>query len=111
MKYTLNIFINLLFLIFISRSFAEQFKSPRVFIFHINGVNALPEDAYDNQQSLIRMLGVKSNMVDWDVLYNPTTGNLAKDVMDALKQKRQEGKELSIDDYVMTYMKSYKLMP
>lgn len=108
MKNLLNIILNTL-LLFLSCSFAEEFKQPRVAIFHINGVNTIRTEADRNLNEIKKILHIESNIVEWDILYNPTTGNLAKDIWDALKQKRQEGKELSIDDYVITYMKSYDL--
>ena len=103
------LFFTLIALLSASNSFSKQILSPKVFIFHINGVNATFDQAVDNLQILKKLSNIKSNIVNWDILYNPTTGNLAKDLWDVLKQKRQEGKDLSIDDYVITYMKSYQL--
>jgi len=87
----------------------NQMKNPKFFVFHINGVNTEKDEARGNLDQLIEASTVKSNIVDWSVLYNSTSGLLASDIGDVLRMKRQEGKDLTIDDYVITYMKTYKL--
>lgn len=106
--------MDVLKLIFIALTFnfsayAQTLQSPRIFVFHINGVNTVFADARENLDNLMAVSGVKSNIINWDVLFNPSHGLLASDLWVTLLQKRHENKNLSIDDYVIAYMKAYNL--
>jgi hypothetical protein len=83
--------------------------TPKLYILFINGVNSNVQDVVFNLNRIKEVVNVKSNVIEWGFLYNPTSGSLAQDLHDTMKQKKQEGKNLSIDDYVKTYMKTYKL--
>jgi hypothetical protein len=81
----------------------------KIYVLFINGVNSTVPDVIFNLNRIKEVVNVKSNIVEWGFLYNPTSGSLAQDLHDTIKQKKQEGKNLNIDDYVRTYMKTYKL--
>src|SRR5579862_7745874 len=81
----------------------------QIYIFHINGINTSPFEARANAQALKDVANIDSNFITWDFLYNETHGLLASDLWDVFRQKRQENKNLTIDDYVDTYMKAHHL--
>ncbi len=90
-------------------AFADIVKNPHIFIFHVNGVNTTRDRADENRFALQSSVKINSNIVTWDVIYNSTHGFLASDLWDVMRMKKQEHKNLSIDDYVKTYMKTYHL--
>jgi len=94
-----------------SNSFSDPLSNliPRVFIFHINGVNTKFEEALDNLNNLKAVANIKSNIIKWDLLYNETHGLLISDLWDVMKMKKHEGKNLTIHDYMLTYMKRNNL--
>ena len=78
-------------------------------VFHINGVNTSRRDAIQNLKQLHDLANVRSNFIKWNLLYNQTHGLLASDLWDVFRQKRQENRNLTIDDYVAVYMKANHL--
>ncbi len=106
MKHILNIFITALFF-YGSSSYCSNI--PRVFIFHINGINTSFIEADRNRVSLQNTANTNSNIIIWDVIYNSTNGLLTSDIWDVMRMKKQESKNLTLDDYVVTYMKRNNL--
>lgn len=106
MKWIYLIFIAYLFSFNV---YADLSSIPKIILFHINGVNTTREQALENQNALKESAKISSNIIIWDILYNSTHGNLALDLLDVFHQKRQEGKDLTIDDYVLVFMKAYNL--
>lgn len=106
-----NVFrILLLLMIFIYfDSNASTSKIPNIIIFHINGVNTSRSEAIDNLEELEATGDIDSNIVTWDIIFNPSHGLLASDLWDVIRMKKQESKNLTIDDYVTAYMKAYQL--
>lgn len=92
-----------------SIAFATTFKKPTIFVFHINGVNTNHIDARRNLETLKEISNISSNIITWDYLYNPSHGLLASDLWDVFRQKRQENQNLTIDDFIAVYMKTYHL--
>lgn len=71
-----------------SCSFASTDKQPIIYILHINGVNTLPYEAENNLRMLQDVSKIRSNVITWGVLYNPTHGSLARDLSDVYRQKK-----------------------
>lgn len=88
---------------------ASTSKIPNIIIFHINGVNTSRSEAIDNLEELEATGDIDSNIVTWDIIFNPSHGLLASDLWDVIRMKKQESKNLTIDDYVTAYMKAYQL--
>ncbi|MEK6880742.1 MAG: hypothetical protein AABY22_14080, partial [Nanoarchaeota archaeon] len=100
----IKLFIVVIFL----SSYAFAYPSSKIYFLHINGVNTDRVKALKNLYELIEISKIKSNMVTYNILHNPTEG-LTADLQDVFKQKKQEGKEITIDDYVIAYKKTYNL--
>lgn len=99
-----------IFILFCLTYFATSADAnPRVFIFHVNGVNTTEAEAKKNSQQLLDVAKIDSNIITWDYLYNPTHGLLPNDLWDVFRQKREEKQDLTIDDYVVAYMKAHNL--
>jgi hypothetical protein len=92
-------------------SFADPLpgQMPRVYIFHINGINTEFEEALDNLNNLKAVTYIKSNILTWDLLWNETHGLLTSDIWEVMKMKKQESQNLTIDDYIITYIERNRL--
>ena len=98
-----------LFIIFIFLSI--NVFSLNVYNLHINGINTTQSEAYQNILNLRRVGNITSNIVKWDLVYNPSSQNpnetnLLANISDTIKQKNAE---LSLDDYTKIYIKSFNL--
>ena len=83
----------------------------QVFNLHINGINTTKSQAYDNLINLRSISNVNSNIVKWDLVYNPSSENpeetnFLSNISDTIQQKNAE---LSLDDYTKIYIKSFNL--
>lgn len=88
---------------------AGNADNPNLFIFHINGINTTRNEALVNLRMLHDTAKIRSNVITWNVLYNATHGKISRDLFDVFIQKKEENKELTIDDYVILFMKVYDL--
>ncbi len=80
---------------------------PTVYALHINGINTTRNEAIKNLQELNNAANIDSNMVKFDLVYNPTnTGavNLIKSLIDIINQKSKEQQIITLDDYIQNYM-------
>lgn len=102
MKHLLLIILSLI-------SFNSYANVPQIVILHVNGVNTTPLEANNNLITLRNAVKFNTNIITWDIVYNSTHGLLASDLWDVMRMKKQEAKNLSVDDYVQTYMKTYHL--
>lgn len=109
MRYFLKIFFALVLFFNCALSHANSQTESRIFVFHINGVNTLPDDALKNVGELKKVAKIDSNIITWNILYNPTSGSLIDDLLDVYLQKVQEKKALDLDDYVEVYMRNHDL--
>jgi hypothetical protein len=97
--------------------FCNGFASSKIFVFHINGVNTTLKDALENAKKLEETANVSSNMLSngghFDLLYNKEDESafcsVCSQLADVFKQKAQEHKDVTVDDYVVAYMKAYNL--
>jgi len=85
------------------------YSAPNIFVFHINGVNTSEDDARGNLKRLLDVVNNSASNVEWRVLYNPTSGSLLNDLKEVMRQKKLENRNLTMDDYVMVYMKVHHL--
>lgn len=93
------------------------FASPKIYVFHINGVNTKYSDALNNADQLQKLANISSNMLSnsgrFDLLYNSDESgsfcSLCNQVGDVLHQKKLEYKDVTVDDFVTAYMKTYNL--
>lgn len=89
----------------------------RIFVFYINGVNTTQSEARINLTALENTAQISSNMLSnnyhFDMLYNKSDEsafcNLCNQLTDVFKQKAQEHLPITIDDFVVAYMKTYGL--
>jgi hypothetical protein len=82
-----------------------------IYNLHINGINTIRQNAIDNVNKLSSISDITSNIVKWDLVYNPSSQNpnetnLLANISDTIKQKNAE---LSLDDYTKIYIKSFNL--
>lgn len=85
--------------------------SLNIYNLHINGINTTRDGALNNLKSLKNISNINSNIVKWDLVYNPSSQNpnetnLLANISDTIKQKNAE---LSLDDYTKIYIKSFNL--
>ncbi|MDA8562207.1 hypothetical protein N9L02_03770 [Gammaproteobacteria bacterium] len=92
-----------------SNAFCKTWEPPKIFIFHINGVNTSPEKADINTDKLEEVSNINSNITTWGTIYNHTHGLLTGDLRDVMRMKKQESKNLTLDDYMLVYMKRHNL--
>lgn len=97
----------LIIILFISNyTFAA---SPTIYAIHINGIDTSPNQANVNLEAIQRTAPQNNtNMVVWTYLYNNTHG-LWDDLSDVFNQKAQEKKNITLDDFVVAYMKANDL--
>ena len=82
--------------------------SPNIYALHINGINTSITEAQDNLDHLNGLTETKTNLLKWKLLYNQTS-DLWGDLADVFRQKAQEKSQITLDDYVMIYMKANDL--
>ena len=105
-----KIFVMLVMVFSVGLSFASQ----KIFIFHINGIDTNIVDARRNAEALDSTIGVQSNIIAnngrVDLLYNKinesATSNLYNQLKDVFRQKAIEKKDITIDDFVVAYLKA-----
>ena len=84
------------------------FGNPMIYALHINGISTSITEAQDNLEQLTALQVSKTNLVKWRLLYNQTTG-LWNDLSDVFNQKAQEKQNITLDDFVVAYMKANDL--
>ena len=83
----------------------------KIYNIHINGINTTLKEAKINQDVLENKTQINSNIVKWDLVYNPSSENpeetnFLSNISDTIQQKNAE---LSLDDYTKIYIKSFNL--
>lgn len=84
------------------------FGNPMIYALHINGISTSITEAQDNLEQLTALQVTKTNLVKWRLLYNQTDG-LWDDLSDVFNQKTQEKQNITIDDFVVAYIKANNL--
>jgi|LauGreDrversion4_2_1035121.scaffolds.fasta_scaffold16935_4 hypothetical protein len=95
-------------LILLLSSIRYCFCGPVIYSLHINGINTNLLQARQNLDALAITTKLKTNIITWDILYNKTTG-LWDDLSDVFNQKAQEKQNITLDDFVVAYMKANDL--
>jgi hypothetical protein len=89
-------------------------RVPHLFILHLNGINTTEQEAIDNAEALRRDVPLKSNMLTFSYVWNPSadekTGegisNLLSNLVDVKDQKKYEYiTQLSLEDCTDAWMK------
>ena len=96
----------LIILLFTTKCFCLQ-----IFNFHINGINTTKKEAEQNLKQIQDTTYIKSNIVKWDLIYNPSSENTEEtnflsNISDTIQQKNAE---VSLGDYTKIYIKSFNL--
>jgi len=106
-----------LFLIVFIGCMCKCFAVEKMYIFHINGINTSRAEAVQNANALEQAVKFSSNMIankgHFDLLYNTDEGDafceLCHQLADVTKQRALEQKNITVDDFVIAYMKTYHL--
>lgn len=102
-------YLFVVFIVTIKTSFAQL---PHIYALHINGIDTTLYQARANLVALRLATQLTSNMVTWDVVYNPTGSDQGKTLIanlwDVMQQKAKENyATMSLDDFTDFYISQF----
>lgn len=88
---------------FIKSCFASL---PTIYALHINGINTTQEEAFLNLKALSQVANINSNMIHWNIVYNPTASKFFSNLFDVMGQKAHEDQAvMSLQDFTLYWEK------
>lgn len=104
------IFVLVVFILSVNYTYAANI--PRIYALHINGINTTQIEARTNMLALQNLTKVDSNIISFDLIWNPTGEDAGKNglhnILEVLEQKLNEANaNMSFDDFTTYYLSQY----